>query len=69
VTKVTSGERWVVRVVLTMFWIAVALCFFGPLTVAVKLCEGVVLAYRITKEVVGQIWRYEDPLQPRGRKD
>ena len=55
-TPLTVGESRFVRVVLTAFWLLAALLFYAPLTIAMKLCEGVVLAYRITQEVVQQIW-------------
>ena len=64
-----SSESRVVRVALTAFWLLAALLFYAPLTICVKLCEGVVLAYRITKEVCEQIWAQKHPIKPRGGQD
>lgn len=51
-----SGERYAVRVMLTVFVLLVC-ALFAPVMVLLKTAEGVYLVCRITKDCITQVWQ------------
>ena len=51
-----SGERYAIRVMLTVFTLLVCVAF-APVMVLLKTAEGVYVAYRITRDCVAQVWQ------------
>ena len=51
-----SGERYAIRVMLTVFVLLVC-ALFAPVMVVLKTAEGVYVAYRITRDCLTQVWQ------------
>ena len=55
-----AAEKVLVRCTLTVFVLAVT-AFMAPLMLLLKLAEGVVLATKITKDCLTQVWSAKEP--------
>jgi hypothetical protein len=51
-----TGTQWFVRGTLTVFCALATLVLIVPM-VAYKVCEGVLLAARVTRDSIRQVWQ------------